>query len=386
MSKKRRRRGTAGLRLRRASPPGTAPGSITVDPNAPRPVIRVLAFNAEQYVEKEIRQLDELPPLLDRWPVTWIQVVGLGDAATITALGEMFHLHPLALEDVVHVHQRAKVDDYPDQLLVVARMTCAGQLVGQSDQFSMFLGRNYVLSFDERPGDCLEPIRQRIRSDPGTIRPLSPDYLAYTILDAIIDQYFPVLEEYAERLEALDEQVSVRSGPEIMERIHELRNELLLLRRSVWPLREAINSLARDPRPLVADATRLYLRDCLDHLVVIMDLVEIYRELCSDLRDYALATVSNRLNEVMKVLTVIATLFMPLSFIAGVYGMNFNPELSPWNMPETRWYLGYPFALTIMASVAGGLLYYFYRKGWLGPLTAMPERGTNGDRHRVEER
>jgi len=192
----------------------------------------------------------------------------------------------------------------------------------------------------------------------------------------VVDGYFPVLDQYAERLEDLDAQVTASNPRETMHRIHDMRGDLLMLRRAIWPHREALNALARDPHPLVTQETRLHLRDCLDHVVALVDLTETYREMCSDLRDYYLATVSNRTNEIMKVLTVIATIFMPLTFIAGLYGMNFSPDHSPWNMPELRWYFGYPFALAMMAAVAGWMFFYFRRKGWMG--YSLPPRNTGG--------
>lgn len=340
------------------------PGQIVIAPGAARPVIHVFAYSEQEYVEKEIHDLAEIAQLVQHWSVTWINVDGLGDASVLTALGRIFKLHPLALEDVVNTLQRPKVDDYDYYLFITARMVRFAERL-ETEQLSIFLGGKYVLTFQDKPGDSLEPVRERIRKNQGRIRNAGADYLAYSLLDAVIDGYFPVLDEYAERLETLDEQVADRDPTDAIGRIHDMRSDLLLLRRTIWPHREALNSLARDPHPLVADETRVYLRDCLDHATAIIDLTETYREMCSDLRDYALAMVSNRLNEVMKVLTVIATLFMPLSFIAGVYGMNFDPDVSPWNMPELRWYWGYPFALGLMAIVAAGLIYGFYRRGWI---------------------
>ena len=379
MSKKRRRRSSGKTLFRRRTSPGATPGSIAVDPEARQSVVRVIAYDAGQFEDREIRSLDQLQEFLDRWPVTWLNVEGLGNAATIQKIGTVFRLHKLALEDVVNVHQRAKVEDYQDHLFITARMVeFSGSL--ETEQISFFLGKNFVLTFQERPGDCLEPVRERIRKGQGQIRQSGADYLAYALLDAIIDNYFPVLEHYTERIEELDEQVTAGDAPRTIARIHSLRRDLLLLRRTIWPHREAINALARDPNPLISGDTRLFLRDCADHTVQIIDLVETYREMCSDLRDYCLSAVSNRMNEIMNVLTVIATIFIPLSFIAGVYGMNFDPAVSPWNMPELKWFLGYPFALASMLLVAGGMLYFFRRRGWLGatpPPTAATDHQEN---------
>jgi magnesium transporter len=249
-------------------------------------------------------------------------------------------------------------------------------LVGhlETEQFSIFLGKNFVVMFQEQPGDCFDPVRQRIRTDRGIIRSEGPDYLAYALVDAVIDSYYPVLEEYSDRMEALDEAVTDHKPAETIARIHNLRTELLGVRRAIWPHRELVNALIRDPHPLVHDTTRVYLRDCFDHSVQIIDMVETYREMCADLTDYAMTTAGTRLNEIMKVLTIIATIFIPLSFIASLYGMNFSPEASPLNMPELRWYWGYPFALSLMAAVAAALLGYFWHKGWIGASFRSPRQ------------
>ena len=378
MQEKRRSRRRKHLQIRRRTPPGTAPGSLNPVPGSPPPAIGVMAYGEQQFVERRIQNVEELRELRGRFPVIWVDVEGLGDAATIAALGDAFGLHLLALEDVVNTHQRAKVDEYGEHLFVVARMVRLTDRL-ETEQLSLFVGAGFVLSFQDQPGgDCLDPVRERIRKGQGWIRKNGADYLAYALLDAVVDGYFPVLDQYAERLENLDAQVTESDPRETMHRIHDMRGDLLMLRRAIWPHREALNALARDPHPLITQETRLHLRDCLDHVVAIVDLTETYREMCSDLRDYYLATVSNRTNEIMKVLTVIATIFMPLTFIAGLYGMNFATDASPWNMPELRWYLGYPFALAIMAVVAGWMLFYFRRKGWMGWSLPPPGRNNTG--------
>jgi magnesium transporter len=333
---------------------------------APRPVISAFAFGPDDFVEQQIQHPGQLRGLLGQWPVIWVCVEGLGDAATVAEIGEIFGLHALALEDVVNTHQRAKVDDYGDYLFLTARMVSLGERL-ETEQIGIFLGQNFVVSFEERPPSTLfDPIRERIRSRHGSVRQSGADYLAYCLLDAIVDGYFPVLDEYAERLEALDEQVAEGNTRHTMARIHDVRVDLLMLRRAVWPHREMIHALIRDPHRLLSQETRIHLRDCLDHLVAIVELTETYREMGSDLREYSLSMVSTRLNEIMKVLTMIATVFMPLSFIAGVYGMNFNTE-RPGNMPELNWAFGYFFALGLMAVVAGGMMLHFWRRGWLTP-------------------
>jgi magnesium transporter len=369
----RRRRRKNHARIRRRTPPGAAPGLLTPIPGSAAPAIRVMAYGMEEFLERKVTKVDELRGLRHRYPMVWVDVEGLGDADIVAALGEVFGLHLLALEDVLNTHQRAKVDEYGEHLFIIARMVRLTDRL-ESEQLSLFVGPGFVLSFQDQPGgDCLDPVRERLRKGQGRLRQAGADYLAYALLDAVVDGYFPVLDQYAERLENLDEQVTEQEPRETMHRIHDMRGDLLMLRRAIWPHREALNALARDSHPLITQETRLHLRDCLDHVVSIVDLTETYREMCSDLRDYYLATVSNRTNEIMKVLTVIATVFMPLTFIAGLYGMNFSPDHSPWNMPELRWYLGYPFALALMSAVTAGMLWYFRRKGWLGSRLSVME-------------
>jgi magnesium transporter len=350
-------------RVRLRFVPGTPPELLHVQPHAARPVLQAIAYHGDDFIEKELSRPEEVSELLDQWPVTWVNVVGLGGAEVIDQLGRIFGLHPLALEDVVHVHQRAKVEQYGEQLFIVARMPRQDEGLA-TEQISLFLGKNFVLTFIEDAGDCFDPVRMRLRGG-GRLREAGPGYLVYNLLDAVVDAYFPVVEGYAERLDQLEDRVIARPSRRAVAEIHSAKHNLRSLRRVIWPLREAVNSLVRDPSPLIDDDTRVHLRDCYDHLVQIIDLVETYRELCSDLTDLYLSSLSNRMNEVMKVLTIIATIFMPLSFITGVYGMNFHTGDSPWNMPELEWRFGYPYALGLMALTVCGMLWYFRRKGWL---------------------
>ena len=352
---------------RRRTPPGAPPATLIADPDAAHPVIRVLAYNADEVSEQEIHDPRRVREVLDRWPVVWVDVEGLGDVETIRVLGEVFGLHGLALEDVLSAHQRPKIEQYGDYHFIVGRMVSLEQHL-ETEQISLFLGKNFVLTFQEgRPGDCLNTVRERIRQKRGHIREAGLDYLVYSLLDAIVDSYFPILEEYGERLEAFEDEILTRPSSTPVARIHEVKRHLLTLRRAIWPQREIFNTLLRDENPIVTAETRLYLRDCYDHSTQIIDLVETYRELGSDLTDVYLSSVSNRTNEIMRVLTVIATIFIPLTFISGLYGMNFNTDISPFNMPELNWYFGYPFALLLMAIVAFGQLFFFWRRDWLGP-------------------
>jgi magnesium transporter len=361
MPRKKRTRG----QLRRRTPPGTAPGTIVVNPESCPPKIFLFAYDQQRLVEQAITDLKQVPKFLQEYPVCWLNIDGLGDAKTIQAIGDLFHLHPLALEDVVNTHQRAKVDDYGEYLFIVSRMASySGQL--ETEQLSMFLGRNFVVTFQEDlPGDCLNAVRERLRKNQGRLRTAGPDYLAYSLLDSVIDSYFPVLEQYGERIDAMDEQITSDAAQDALTEFHKFRGELLYLRRAIWPHREAMAALSRDISPLIQHETRVHLRDCYDHTIQLIDLLETNRDLCSDLRDYYLSKVSNRLNEIMKVLTIISTIFIPLTFVTGLYGMNFDTQISPWNMPELHFRYGYPMVWAIMISIVTAMLLFFRRRGWL---------------------
>lgn len=357
--KKRRRK-----HLLRSAPPAPAPGVLIPQPDAAPTKLSVFAFDREQCIEREGANIGQIREFLGKYPVVWINVDGLADIERVRELGRLFHLHPLSLEDVVNTHQRPKVEQYGDYLFIVMRMVDRREQL-ESEQVSIFVGKNYVLTFQENlPGDSFGPVRERLRTG-GPLTSLTPDYLAYRLIDAIIDNYFPVLEQYGELIECLEQEMLAGYRPGTLHQVHDIRNDLLLLRRAIWPSREAINSMVRDPNALVHAETRLFLRDVYDHTVQLMDLLEMYRELGSDLRDLHLATASNRLSEIMKVLTIISTIFIPLTFIAGIYGMNFDPDSSPWNMPELRWYYGYPATLAGMVLIGSALLWMFWRKGWI---------------------
>ncbi len=351
----------------RRTPPGSVPGTIIDDPSLPPPRLRVLAYGPLGYEEHNLATLDELAKLRSRFPIIWLNVDGLGDAGIITRIGEMFDLHKLALEDVVNVHQRAKVEPYGDHLFIVIREAAFHEHL-ETDQISMFLGKDFVITFQEKIGDSFEPVRDRIRKSKGRICHSQTDYLAYALLDSVIDAYFPVLEAYGEQLENLEDETIENASRQTVARIHEIKREFLILRRAIWPAREAVSTLLREDLPNISNESKIYLRDCYDHLVQLIDMIEIYRETGGDLMEVYLSSVSNRLNEVMKVLTIISTIFIPLSFIAGVYGMNFNTAHRT-NMPELNWPHGYIFSLAIMSATAGAMLIFFWRKGWLGRLS-----------------
>ncbi|MEN9219150.1 MAG: magnesium/cobalt transporter CorA, partial [Gloeomargarita sp. DG_2_bins_126] len=283
-------------------------------------------------------------------------------------LGQVFCLHPLTLEDVVNVPQRPKVEQYADHIVLITRMVMpkAADAGFETEQVSFILGAaGYLLTVqEEAEQDTFASVRERIRTGKGMIRNYGADYLAYALLDTIVDGFFPVLEMYGERLEELEDEVVVNPTRATLAKIHQLKRDLLSLRRLIWPLRDAVNVLIRDAEDFFGAEVRVYLRDCYDHTVQVMDIVETYREVASGLMDVYLSAIGNKMNEIMKFLTVISTIFIPLTFIAGVYGMNFDPDKSPWNMPELDWYWGYPFALGLMLVIAIALIIFFKRRGW----------------------
>jgi len=345
---------------RRIRPPGIPPGTLDASPTAYVPkVIEVIHYSAESIEEKRVESVDALAEYVEKGGVTWINLDGLGNVDLIQRLGVLFSLHPLALEDVVSVHQRPKMDDYQEHIFGVIRMLHYDQTV-ETEQVSVFLGRKVVLTFQEHPGDCFEPIRDRLRRAKGQIRRQGADYLMYSILDAIIDGYFPFLEQLGEIVEELEDQVVVNPARRTLGRVHDIKRDLFSVRRAIWPLREAINTLIREESEFIGDTTRVYLRDCYDHAIQVLDIIETYRELAGGLMDVYLSSVSNKMNEVMKVLTIIATIFIPLTFMAGVYGMNFE------HMPELKWAWSYPALWALMVVIAGVMLILFRRKGWLG--------------------
>ncbi|HEY9679090.1 MAG TPA: magnesium/cobalt transporter CorA [Drouetiella sp.] len=344
----------------------TAPGSINAQPDAPQPVITVIAYNANNLVEQEVKDLKEIESFIKKYPVTWVNVDGFGDIEKIKAIAALFKIHNLALEDVMTFHQRAKVESYDNQYYIVAHMLewVEGEIRGE--QLNIFLGKNFVVTFQDGPIDCMNPVRDRLRKGVGKLRSSGPDYLAYSLLDSVIDTFFPILENYGDSLENLEEQIIEKPTRKAIAQIHKIKRELLLLRRAIWPLREAINSLLRDTPEAFAPETLIHLRDCYDHTVQILDFIETYRELSADLQDVYLSSISNRMNEIMKVLTIVSTLCVPPTLVAGIYGMNFDTKVSHWNMPELTWYYGYPFALGLMLIIVVITLAVMWSKGWLG--------------------
>lgn len=342
----------------RNPPPGSSPGILVEDPSAPDPVIRVFAFSPTEVREATLKGPDEIREFLGPWPVTWVNVDGLGDVKVISRIGEIFSLHLLSLEDVVNVHQRAKVEDYDDHQFIVTRMPHRDERLW-TEQMSMFLGPTFVLTFQETVGDCLDMVRDRIRKGRARLRTSGPDYLAYAILDAVLDAYFPIVEHYGEELDHIENEILEHPSRESISRIHDIKRDLLNLRRIIWHQRDALNLLIREGSDFVREETRVFLRDCYDHTIQLMDLTQTHLELASDLMDLYLSLSSNRMNEVIRFLTVFSSIFIPLTLVSSIYGMNFKI------MPEIEWEYGYFFALALMASVALSLLYFFKRKRWI---------------------
>jgi magnesium transporter len=356
--------------------PGSLPGTLNIEADAPPPTIVLIDYQGEQATRLQVDSPEACAPYLETRSVSWVDVQGLGSEDVLQRLGQVFELHPLVLEDIVNVPQRPKVEEYDDQLLIITRMVMPEEDEEGffTEQVSFVLGRHYLLTVQEEPElDTFPPVRDRIRLARGTIRDRGADYLAYALLDTIVDGFFPVLEDYGERLEELEDEVVIRPTRQTLAKIYAIRRELVTLRRAIWPQRDAINTLIRDKNPLISDEVRIYLRDCSDHATQVLDMVETYRELSSSLMDVYLSAVSNKMNDVMKLLTVISTIFIPLTFVVGIYGMNFDPKASPWNMPELNWYWGYPACLLGMGAIATFLLTYFWKLGWLENFSTTEE-------------
>ena len=347
-----------------------APGTIVYDGEAPTtPVaIHLFDFDDEHLEEHPLDRADATREYKQRPTVTWLDVDGVHNEEIVQTIGRIFDIHALTLEDIVNTNQRAKLEEYPEYVYVVLQMlhydheTCRLE----SEQVSLILGDTYVISFQEaKEGDVFEPIRTRLREHRGRIRRSGADYLAYALIDLIVDYYLEVLDGLGRHIEELEDEVAENPEPEHLQRINDLREYVRLLRRSIWPVRDVTSRLERMELPFMSSETSVYFRDVYDHTLNTMELIDSSREMLSSMIDLYQSTVSFRMNEVMKVLTIIATFFLPLGFLAGLYGMNFNPEVSPLNMPELGWYYGYPYALALMAIVAVGMFIYFRRKGWL---------------------
>lgn len=342
---------------------GAPPGTLLPEVGAPPPSIILCSYDSESFEEQKIENVEDIQAFLNKRAVTWVDVLSANDPTTIKRIGEIFEIHPLTLEDVTNKRQRAKCEDY-EKYRFIAAQTVQWKEVLEIEDISIILGNNFLLTFQERPNDNFALIRNRIRNSHGIIRTQNADYLAYSILDSIVDGYFPTLESIGEKLENLEDHIIARPEHHWISSLHMIKRDLLAIRRILWPLRDALNTLIRDFYSTFHQETGLHLRDCYDHVIRLIDLTEMYREVATDLRDVYLTSLTNRTNDIMRVLTVVATIFMPLTFITSIYGMNFDRS-SPFNMPELGWYYGYPIILGSMTLIGIAMLFYFYKKGWV---------------------
>lgn len=349
--------------------PGSAPGMLTASPQALPSEVYVMAYGPDGYVEHTCEDVSEINQFVQSWPVVWVHVVGLGHIKLIEKIGEMFSLERLLLEDVLDTSGRAKVDYYEHYVFTAVKSGLISEQVG-SEQISIFLKKNLVIVFEEQLPRSFEQVRARVRRGTGKMRLSGTDYLYYALLDEIIDNYFPVLDKLNHQLVRIEDDIMSGSqqmqGKDAIQQIHMTKSDLLLLHRMIWPTGDIINTLIRQDTPLITKNTRNYLRDCYDHCIQANELTQFYRDTASGLLNTFLAYEGHKTNEIVKVLTMISAVFIPLTFISGLYGMNFNTSHSPLNMPELNWYWGYPFALCMMMTVAVGMLIFFRKRGWLG--------------------
>ena len=323
--------------------------------------ISLIQYNTDTVIEQPLPGIDAAHAAIKNDIVTWINIDGIHDTESIARVGQHFGIHPLTLEDVLNTYQRPKSEIFDNYLFVVLRMlnTASGDDLFTSEQISLILMESGLITFQEAPGDVFSPIRERIRQGKGRIRSAGCDYLAYALVDAVVDNYFIVLEKMGEQLEALEEKIDQDPGPEVLEGVHTIRRELIGLRKQVWPLREIVSRLTKEEVALITPATALFMRDVYDHTIQAIDTIESYRDILAGLQDLYLSIVSNRMNEVMKVLTIIATIFIPITFVAGIYGMNFT------HMPELAWRWGYPLFWLVTVAIVVVLILFFKRKKWL---------------------
>jgi len=329
--------------------------------------ISVIDYTETEYQEKTVASVDECFPFRDTPSLTWIDIIGVDDVETIERFGKHFNLHPLILEDIVHTGQRPKMDETDYYIFLVLKMIyyTEGDDHYTAEQVSIIFGKNLVISFQEKEGDVFNSVRERIRKTVPRSRFMGTDYLAYALVDAVVDNYFKVLERLGEQIEALEDVLVTNPKPENLETLHDMKRELILMRKRIWPLREVVGGLERLESELIHEYSRIYIRDLYEHVIQVIDTVETFRDMASGLLDIYLSSVSNKMNEVMKVLTIIATVFIPLGFLAGVYGMNFNTDASSFNMPELGLPYGYIGFWVLVLMTGGGLFWFFKRKRWL---------------------
>ncbi len=351
-----------GTTKKRSAKAGLPPGALVHigEVHADRAKITLCEYDESHFKEREIRSLEGLMPPSDRKEVTWVHIDGLQDVPLLEQMGIVFGLHPLILEDMLITDQRPKLEDHGEYLYIVLKrfhQDKGDRLV--PEQVSIVLGPNFLISLQEKEGKLLDPVRERLRNDRGRLRKGGADGLAHALLDGIVDGYFSILDHFGEEIETIEEELIGRPSPKTLRAIQIFKREMILLRKAVWPLREVVGNLSRSDSPLIRKLSILYFRDISDHTVQVIDTIETYRDMLSGMLDIYLSTISNRMNEIMKVLTVIATIFMPLTFLAGVYGMNFK------YMPELEWRWGYFALWGVMLVIAVFMLLYFRRKKWL---------------------
>ena len=352
------------LTKKRSQKAGLPPGTLIHigEKKREEPKITILDYDEAQFQEREAKSIEECFPFKEKPTVTWINVEGLHQVEVLERLGGCYGLHPLVLEDILNTDQRPKMEDYGEYIYIVLKMLNYDDKSGQieAEQISLVLGQNFVLSFQEgKEGDVFGLLRERLRGAKGRIRKMGADYLAYSLIDSVVDHYFIILERLGERVEFLEEELVTEPTTKTLQEIYNLKREMIFLRKAVWPLREVISGLERGESSLIQQNTQIYFRDVYDHTIQVIDTIETFRDTVSGMLDIYLSSVSNRLNAVMKVLTIIATIFMPLTFLAGIYGMNFK------YMPELEWRWGYPLVWMIMIAIGIFMLFYFRKKKWL---------------------
>jgi len=351
------------IKKRRSEKTGLPPGSLVYigEKKVDEVKIRVFNYSETEFQEKSLKNIEECFPFKDKPGFTWININGIHDTQIIEKIGKHFGVHSLVLEDIMNTEQRPKIEDFGDYMYIVLKMLYYNELKAEveSEQVSIVLGQNFLISFQEKDGDVFSSIRERIKNSNSRIRKMGIDYLAQALMDAIVDNYFLILEKLGEKIEYLESGLTFTPGRETLEMIHSLKREMIFLRNSVWPLREVLSILERGESQLIKKNTRIYFRDVYDHAIQVIDTVEIYREMASGMLDIYLSSVSNRTNEVMKVLTIIATIFIPLTFIVGIYGMNFE------HMPELGWKWGYPVTILVMLIISIMMLLHFRRRKWV---------------------
>ncbi len=346
--------------------PGSHAGESLVKEGAGTTKISVTAYDASAEHEEIVEDPAQLMSIVQQWPRVWIRIEGLGEPEKIKAIGKIFDFHHLALEDVLESQIRAKMEQFDKTFFLVAHFLAYDGTRFNANQLSVFFGKNFFVTFECEKIEALDHLQDRIKRNIANIRSQTADYLAYVVLDMLVDRIFPIIDQFSEKLEQLEEVVVDDPSRNTMTQIHATKRELLVLRREIWPLREAVNGLLRDSGDALSPETKIHLRDCYDEIVRLLDFSETYRELGADLMDVYLSSVSNRLNEVMKVLTILTTIFAPPTLIAGIYGMNFNNHISPYNMPEYDWYYGYPYAIVLMIVTSLSIVFLLWSMGWLG--------------------